>query len=152
MNTNGFFKKGQSHRALSTKGFCKTLKRDLTVKSWKHLDSKKVENLFYVVISPKIEKKANGTLDTKDNHKVFYSFAGCTMTLAQIGQHARRPKGVIIALFAQFIIMPAAAFGLTRAFNLEVFAAMAVLICGCCPGGNLSNMLAYALNGDMNLR
>ena len=74
------------------------------------------------------------------------------MTLEQIGQHAKKPKGVIIALFAQFVMMPAAAFGLTKAFNLEVFASMAVLICGCCPGGNLSNMLAYALSGDMNLR
>lgn len=27
-----------------------------------------------------------------------------------------------------------------------------VLICGCCPGGNLSNILALALQGDMNLR
>lgn len=74
------------------------------------------------------------------------------MTVTKIAEHAKRPKGVVIALFAQFVIMPASAFGLTQLFHLETFAAIAVLICGCCPGGNLSNMLAYALNGDMNLR
>uniref|UniRef100_H2Y8C1 Solute carrier family 10 member 1 n=1 Tax=Ciona savignyi TaxID=51511 RepID=H2Y8C1_CIOSA len=76
---------------------------------------------------------------------------GCTMTLSKIMEHARKPKGVIIALVAQFLIMPASAFGLTQAFQLDTYAAIAVLICGCCPGGNLSNMLAYSLSGDMDL-
>ena len=74
------------------------------------------------------------------------------MTVPQIMQHARKPMGVLIALSGQFIIMPACAFGLTQLFGLETYAAIAVLICGCCPGGNLSNVLAYALDGDMNLR
>lgn len=30
--------------------------------------------------------------------------------------------------------------------------AVVVLICGCCPGGSLSNILALSLKGDMNLR
>lgn len=30
--------------------------------------------------------------------------------------------------------------------------AVVVLICGCCPGGTLSNILALAVQGDMNLR
>nr|XP_002124965.2 uncharacterized protein LOC100186727 isoform X2 [Ciona intestinalis] len=76
---------------------------------------------------------------------------GCTMTVSKIMEHARKPKGVIIALVAQFCIMPASAYGLTQAFQLDTYAAIAVLICGCCPGGNLSNMLAYSLNGDMDL-
>ena len=74
------------------------------------------------------------------------------MTIKEIKEHARKPKGVLIALVAQFIIMPAASYGLIVAFGLKDFAAIAVLICGCCPGGNLSNILAYALKGDMNLR
>lgn len=74
------------------------------------------------------------------------------MTLSEIRKHAKNPKGVIIALVSQFIIMPASAYGLTKLFGLEMFAAIAVLICGCCPGGNLSNILAYAFHGDMNLR
>lgn len=76
---------------------------------------------------------------------------GCTMTFNEILQHAKKPKGVIIALTSQFVIMPAAALGLSKLFKLDMYAAIAVLICGCCPGGNLSNVLAFALRGDMNL-
>ena len=74
------------------------------------------------------------------------------MTVKDIMAHVRRPKGVLIALFSQYGVMPAAAFALTQAFDLNVYPAIAVLICGCCPGGNLSNILAFAINGDMNLR
>lgn len=74
------------------------------------------------------------------------------MTIEGIVSHIKRPKGVIIALLCQYGIMPAAAFGLTQIFDLGVYPAISVLICGCCPGGNLSNMLAFAINGDMNLR
>lgn len=74
------------------------------------------------------------------------------MTIEGIMEHAKHPKGVIIALVAQFGVMPATAFGLTQLFQLDVYPAIAILICGCCPGGNLSNMLAFAINGDMDLR
>ena len=74
------------------------------------------------------------------------------MTFEEIFKHAKKPKGVIIALLSQFIIMPAASYLLGVAFSLDTFAAIAVMIAGCCPGGNLSNLLAYALRGDMNLR
>ena len=74
------------------------------------------------------------------------------MTLNEIKKHVKKPKGVVIALTAQFLFMPAVAFGLTQVFALDTFAALAVLICGCCPGGSLSNIIAYALRGDMNLR
>lgn len=37
-------------------------------------------------------------------------------------------------------------------FKLAEIAAVVILICGCCPGGALSNILALALQGDMNLR
>ena len=74
------------------------------------------------------------------------------MTFAEIVKHAKKPKGVIIALTSQFVIMPAAALGMTKLFKLDMYTSIAVLICGCCPGGNLSNILAYAFDGDMNLR
>ena len=74
------------------------------------------------------------------------------MTFEEIFKHAKKPKGVIIALLSQFLIMPAASYLLGELFQLETFAAIAVMIAGCCPGGNLSNLLAYALRGDMNLR
>uniref|UniRef100_A0AAY4BVN9 Hepatic sodium/bile acid cotransporter n=1 Tax=Denticeps clupeoides TaxID=299321 RepID=A0AAY4BVN9_9TELE len=76
---------------------------------------------------------------------------GCTMELSKIKNHLMKPKGVAIALVAQFGVMPLTAFSLAKGFQMEPMEAVTVLICGCCPGGNLSNILALALQGDMNL-
>ncbi|KAG5277251.1 hypothetical protein AALO_G00115400 [Alosa alosa] len=76
---------------------------------------------------------------------------GCTMELEKIKGHMRRPKGVAIALAAQYGIMPLTAFGLAKLLQMNPMEAVTVLICGCSPGGNLSNILALALQGDMNL-
>ncbi|KAM9435707.1 hepatic sodium/bile acid cotransporter-like [Clarias gariepinus] len=76
---------------------------------------------------------------------------GCTMEISKIKAHIVKPKGVVIAMLAQFGVMPLTAFSMAKLFNLGLGASMAVLVCGCCPGGILSNVLAFALNGDMNL-
>ncbi|KAJ3599946.1 hypothetical protein NHX12_033898 [Muraenolepis orangiensis] len=76
---------------------------------------------------------------------------GCTVDVSQLGEQIRRPIGVLLALVCQFVIMPLVAFLLALAFSLEDVAAMAVLLCGCCPGGNLSNIMSLLVNGEMNL-
>ncbi|XP_051889489.1 sodium/bile acid cotransporter 4 [Pristis pectinata] len=76
---------------------------------------------------------------------------GCTVELPRLGAHLRRPVGVALAAIAQFVIMPMVAFLLALLFALPDVAAVAVLLCGCCPGGNLSNIMALLVNGDMNL-
>ncbi|NWW88979.1 NTCP protein, partial [Rhynochetos jubatus] len=77
---------------------------------------------------------------------------GCTMDIAKITTHLRKPKGVAIALVAQYGVMPLTAFLLGKLFQLGATESLAILICGCCPGGNLSNIFSLALRGDMNLR
>lgn len=77
---------------------------------------------------------------------------GCTVEISQLGEHIRRPIGVLLALVCQFVIMPLVAFLLALAFSLDDVAAMAVLLCGCCPGGNLSNIMSLLVHGEMNLR
>lgn len=77
---------------------------------------------------------------------------GCTVDVGQLGEHIRRPVGVLLALVCQFVIMPLVAFLLALAFSLDDVAAMAVLLCGCCPGGNLSNIMSLLVHGEMNLR
>jgi len=77
---------------------------------------------------------------------------GCTVETSQLGEHVRRPVGVLLALVCQFVIMPLVAFLLALAFSLDDVAAMAVLLCGCCPGGNLSNIMCLLVDGEMNLR
>ncbi|XP_072262353.1 sodium/bile acid cotransporter 4 [Pyxicephalus adspersus] len=76
---------------------------------------------------------------------------GCTVEVSQIGEHLRRPIGALLALICQFVLMPLVAFLLALIFSLNEVAAIAVLLCGCCPGGNLSNIMSLLVNGDMNL-
>uniref|UniRef100_A0A4W6FVW3 Hepatic sodium/bile acid cotransporter n=1 Tax=Lates calcarifer TaxID=8187 RepID=A0A4W6FVW3_LATCA len=76
---------------------------------------------------------------------------GCTMEVSKIKGHIVKPKGVAIAALAQYGVMPLTAFCLAKAFQLAEMTAVVVLICGCCPGGSVSNILALALQGDMNL-
>ncbi|XP_074471987.1 hepatic sodium/bile acid cotransporter-like isoform X2 [Sebastes fasciatus] len=76
---------------------------------------------------------------------------GCTMEVSKIKHHIVRPKGVAIAVLAQYGVMPLTAFCLAKAFQLTSITAVVILVCGCCPGGSISNLLALALKGDMNL-
>lgn len=76
---------------------------------------------------------------------------GCTMEITKIKTHIVKPKGVGIALVAQYGIMPLTAFLLAKVFQLSEITAVVVLICGCCPGGIMSNVLSLAIKGDMNL-
>uniref|UniRef100_A0A3Q3VY53 Uncharacterized protein n=1 Tax=Mola mola TaxID=94237 RepID=A0A3Q3VY53_MOLML len=64
---------------------------------------------------------------------------GCTVDVSQLGEHIRRPVGVLLALVCQFVIMPLVAFLLALAFSLDDVAAMAVhyyyyyyYYCCCC--------------------
>lgn len=77
---------------------------------------------------------------------------GCTMEISKIKNHLFNPKGAAIALLAQFGIMPLTAFCLAKILHLDPIKALTVLICGCCPGGSLSNIFSLAIKGDMNLR
>ncbi|XP_072352829.1 sodium/bile acid cotransporter 4 [Scyliorhinus torazame] len=76
---------------------------------------------------------------------------GCTVETSRLGYHLGRPVGVLLAAISQFVIMPLVAFLLALALSLGEVAAVAVLLCGCCPGGNLSNIMCLLVNGDMNL-
>ncbi|XP_004584660.2 hepatic sodium/bile acid cotransporter [Ochotona princeps] len=76
---------------------------------------------------------------------------GCTMEFSKIKAHFLKPKGLAIALVAQYGIMPLTAFVLGKAFQMSKIEALAILICGCSPGGNMSNLFSLALKGDMNL-
>ena len=76
---------------------------------------------------------------------------GCEILIDEVKKHAAKPVGAIIAVTAQFGVMPLAAFALGRLLKMDFYPSIALIICGCCPGGNLSNLLAYGVRGDMNL-
>lgn len=62
-----------------------------------------------------------------------------------------RPKDVIVGFLAQFIIMPALAWLLTKAFQLPPELAIGVVLVGCCPGGTASNVMTFLAKGDLAL-
>ncbi|KAI5945860.1 sodium/bile acid cotransporter 4 [Manis javanica] len=76
---------------------------------------------------------------------------GCTVDVNHFGEHVRRPVGALLAALCQFGVLPLLAFLLALAFSLNGVAAVAVLLCGCCPGGSLSNLMSLLVDGDMNL-
>uniref|UniRef100_A0A8C5MYH6 Solute carrier family 10 member 1 n=1 Tax=Leptobrachium leishanense TaxID=445787 RepID=A0A8C5MYH6_9ANUR len=76
---------------------------------------------------------------------------GCNLQYKEIKGYFLKPKGITIALLSQFGVMPLTAFSLARLLNLGPIESIVILLCGCCPGGNLSNVLSFALKGDLNL-
>ncbi|KAG9492225.1 hypothetical protein GDO78_000634 [Eleutherodactylus coqui] len=76
---------------------------------------------------------------------------GCTVQIKKFWGHIKRPWGIAVGFLCQFGIMPLTAFILSMAFNIHPVQAVVVLIMGCCPGGTGSNILAYWVDGDMDL-
>ncbi|XP_054995041.1 sodium-dependent organic anion transporter [Sorex araneus] len=76
---------------------------------------------------------------------------GCSVEARKLCVHLRRPWGVAVGLLCQFGLMPLTAYLLARGFSLEPAQAVAVLIMGCCPGGTISNIFTFWVDGDMDL-
>ncbi|KAM7111677.1 ileal sodium/bile acid cotransporter [Molossus nigricans] len=76
---------------------------------------------------------------------------GCNVEIKKFLGHIKRPWGICIGFLCQFGIMPLVGFILSVAFDILPIQAVVVLIMGCCPGGTASNILAYWVDGDMDL-
>ncbi len=76
---------------------------------------------------------------------------GLTMKPKDFALIFKRPKDIIIGCAAQFIIMPALAFGLSRLFGLDPALTAGVVLVGTCPGGTASNVITYLSKGDVAL-
>lgn len=63
----------------------------------------------------------------------------------------KHPKAVIIGVIAQFAIMPATAWLLSKLLNLPAEIAVGVILVGCCPGGTASNVMTYLARGNVAL-
>lgn len=77
---------------------------------------------------------------------------GCNVEIKKFLGHIKRPWGIFVGFLCQFGIMPLMGFILSVAFDILPVQAVVVLIMGCCPGGTSSNILAYWVDGDMDLR
>lgn len=58
------------------------------------------------------------------------------------------PKAPLIGLGAQFILLPAFTFLLTRILNLPPSISLGMILVAACPGGNLSNIITYLARGN----
>ncbi|XP_075054570.1 sodium-dependent organic anion transporter [Mixophyes fleayi] len=76
---------------------------------------------------------------------------GCTVEIAKLWSHLRRPWGITIGLVCQFGLMPLIAYLLAIGFSVQPTQAVAILIMGCCPGGVISNIITLWVDGDMDL-
>ncbi|XP_006084651.1 solute carrier family 10 member 6 [Myotis lucifugus] len=76
---------------------------------------------------------------------------GCSVEIQKLWSHIRRPWGIAVGLLCQFGLMPLIAYLLAISFSLQPIQAIAVLIMGCCPGGTVSNIFTFWVDGDMDL-
>ena len=76
---------------------------------------------------------------------------GMTLKLDDFKLILRYPKGVIIGVVSQFVVMPLLAFALAKIFNLPPEIAVGVILVGCCPGGTASNVMTLLAKGNTAL-
>jgi bile acid:Na+ symporter, BASS family len=60
---------------------------------------------------------------------------------------AKEPKGPLIGLVAQFFLLPAFTYLLTRLLSPPPSVALGMILIAACPGGNLSNFIAHLAKG-----
>uniref|UniRef100_A0A8C6LUW3 Hepatic sodium/bile acid cotransporter n=3 Tax=Nothobranchius TaxID=28779 RepID=A0A8C6LUW3_NOTFU len=111
--------------------------------------------LFITMVSlgctMEVSKIKVGSTQIRLFQRVWESLLTWLFTDLLFQDHILKPKGVAIAILSQYGVMPLTAFCLAKGLQLDEMTAVVILICGCCPGGALSNILALALQGDMNL-
>lgn len=76
---------------------------------------------------------------------------GLTLSFKDFAEVSKNPKGVIIGVVAQFVVMPSIAFLLVKLFQLPPDLAIGVILVGACPGGTSSNVMTYLARGNTAL-
>ena len=76
---------------------------------------------------------------------------GLTMKAEDFAVVFSKPKDMVIGCIAQFVIMPALAFGLGKLFGVEKELLVGIMLVGTCPGGTSSNVITYISRGDTAL-
>jgi BASS family bile acid:Na+ symporter len=63
----------------------------------------------------------------------------------------KKPRAPLIGLTAQFLVLPAATFALSRIIDPVPSIALGMILVGSCPGGNISNFITHVAKGDTAL-
>ncbi|HSK22517.1 MAG TPA: bile acid:sodium symporter family protein [Egicoccus sp.] len=61
------------------------------------------------------------------------------------------PRAPLVGLLAQFLLLPAATYALTRVLDPAPSIALGMILVGSCPGGNVSNIVTHLAKGNTGL-
>ena len=64
---------------------------------------------------------------------------------------AKNPKGVLVGMAGQLILLPMIAFAIAWALKLPPVYFMGLVLVACCPGGSSSNVFSMLAKGDVAL-
>jgi len=76
---------------------------------------------------------------------------GLTLSIEDFKQILVFPKAVLLGLFIQLLLMPAAGFGAASVFSLHTMVAVGFVALASSPGGTLSNVVAHLGKGNTAL-
>ena len=76
---------------------------------------------------------------------------GLSLTISDFKRISENPKGVLIGLFNQLILLPIIAYLLVFVFNLNGSLAVGLMLIAACPGGATSNLITNLAKGDLGL-
>lgn len=76
---------------------------------------------------------------------------GSQMSLDDFTGVIKMPKGVIIGVSAQFLIMPLVALAISRIFSFPPEIAAGIILIGCVPSGLASNVMSYIAHANLAL-
>ncbi|XP_076822613.1 ileal sodium/bile acid cotransporter-like [Clavelina lepadiformis] len=76
---------------------------------------------------------------------------GCGVDYRKVLEHFKKPSGILIGFFSQFLFMPLIAFAMAKIFQMTDSQVIILLIVGSCPGGTTSNIVTYWVDGDIDL-
>ena len=64
---------------------------------------------------------------------------------------ARNPKGVLVGMVGQLVVLPVIAFAIAWVLDLPAVYFMGLVLVACCPGGSSSNVFSMLAKGDVAL-
>lgn len=76
---------------------------------------------------------------------------GLSLSLDDFRRVVKYPRGVMVGLFNQMILLPIIGFALAIGFNLSPAMAVGLMILSACPGGTTSNLITHVAKGDTAL-
>ena len=76
---------------------------------------------------------------------------GLSLTTDDFRRVARTPRAVAVALVLQVLVLPAVAFGLVKACDVDPLLAVGVMLLAASPGGTTANLFSHLFRGDVAL-